>query len=177
MDDALIACRAVQFASAMLAFGGAAFRLYAIERGDPDVLAAFDTRLRGLLLVVGIIALLSGLALVPIIGGTMAGSVSAAFDRTTISAVLFETSFGRVWWWHLLAAALLVAAARSDRCGLPTPRSAALLLASLGWVGHAMIGEDRFGTAYGVNDSVHLLASGLWLGGLVPLAALVFRAM
>ena len=75
MDDALIACRAIQFASAMLAFGGAAFRLYAIEGGDPDALAAFDARLGGLLLVSALIAFLSGLALVPIIGGTMAGSV------------------------------------------------------------------------------------------------------
>ena len=31
MDDALIACRAIQFASAMLVFGGAAFRLYIVE--------------------------------------------------------------------------------------------------------------------------------------------------
>src|SRR3954451_11324916 len=38
MDDALIVCRAIQFASAMLAFGGAAFRLYAVEGGDPDTL-------------------------------------------------------------------------------------------------------------------------------------------
>jgi putative copper resistance protein D len=48
-------------------------------------------------------------------------------------------------------------------------------LASLGWVGHAMIGEGRIGIFYEVNQSVHLLASGLWLGGLVPLSALVFR--
>ena len=178
MDDALIACRAIQFASAMLAFGGAAFRLYAIEGGDSDALAEFDTRLGGLLLVAALIAFLSGLALVPIIGGTMAGSASAAFDWTTISAVLLRTSFGRVWRWHLFAAALLVVvcAVRPVRPGYSVAL-AAFSLASLGWVGHAMIGEDRFGTAYGVNQSVHLLASGLWLGGLVPLAALVFRAM
>jgi len=178
MDDALIACRAIQFASAMLAFGGAAFRLYAIEGGDPDALAEFDTRLGGLLLVAALIAFLSGLALVPIIAGTMAGSVSAVFDWTTISAALLRTSFGRVWRWHLFAAALLVAvcAVRPVRPGYSVAL-AAFSLASLGWVGHAMIGEDRFGIAYGVNHSVHLLASGLWLGGLVPLAALVSRAM
>src|SRR4051794_8239253 len=103
MDDALITCRAVQFASAMLAFGVAAFRLYASKGGDPDTLAAFDARLREWLLVSALVTLLSGLALVPIIGGAMAGSVSAAFDGRTVSAVLFQTSFGRVWGWHLLA--------------------------------------------------------------------------
>src|SRR4051794_16335872 len=178
MDDALIACRAVQFASAMLAFGGAAFRLYAIEGGDRDALATFDARLRGLLLVAASVALLSGLALVPIIGGTMAGSVSAALDWETISAVLLQTSFGQVWRWHLFAAALLVVACavRAVRPGY-SAALAALSLASLGWVGHAVIGENRIGIAYAVNQSAHLLASGLWLGGLVPLGALVFRAI
>src|SRR4051794_36897702 len=178
MDDALIACRAIQFASAILAFGGAAFRLYAVEGGDPDALAVFDAWLGGLLLVSALIAFLSGLALVPIIGGTMAGSASALFDWTTISAVLLQTSFGRVWQGHLFAVALLVVvcALRPVRPGYSVAL-AAFSLASLGWVGHALIGEGRIGTAYGVNQSVHLLASGLWLGGLVPLAALVFRAM
>src|SRR5690349_13587868 len=108
MDNALIACRVVQFASAMLAFGIAAFRLYAVKSGNPDALEIFDARLRRWLLVSALVALLAGLVLVPIIGGTMAGSGSAAFDGRTVSAVLFQTSFGRVWRWHLLAAALLV---------------------------------------------------------------------
>jgi putative copper resistance protein D len=177
MDNALVACRAVQFMSAMLAFGGAAFRLYAVDRGDPDALAAFDRRLRGLLLISALAALLSGLVLVPIIGGTMAGSSRAALDWRTMAEVLLRTSFGRVWRWHLFAAALLVVvcAVRSVRPGYAVV-PAALSLASLGWVGHAMIGEGRIGSAYGINQSVHLLAGGLWLGGLVPLAALVVRA-
>jgi copper resistance protein D len=50
-------------------------------------------------------------------------------------------------------------------------------LASLGWVGHATIGGGRTGIAHAVSQSVHLLASGLWLGGLVPLAMLVFPTM
>jgi putative copper resistance protein D len=177
MNDALVACRAVQFASAMLAFGGAAFRLYAVRGGDSETLATFDARLREWMLVSALVAFLSGLALVPIVGGAMAGSTTAAFDARTVSAVLYHTSFGRVWRWHLLAAALLVVvcAVRAARPGYSTAL-AALSLASFGWVGHAVIGESRIGVAYAVNQSVHLLASGLWLGGLVPLAALVSRA-
>jgi copper resistance protein D len=178
MHDALIVCRAIQFASAMLVFGGAAFRLYAVEGGDPDTLAAFDTRLRDVLLISALIAFLSGLALVPINSGMMAGSASAVFDWTTMSAVLLQTSFGRVWRWHLFAAALLVAvcALRPARPGSGAAL-AAFSLASLGWVGHATIGGGRTGIAHAVNQSVHLLASGLWLGGLVPLAMLVFPTM
>ena len=162
----------------MLAFGGAAFRLYALKGGDPDTLAAFDARLRGWLLVSALAAFLSGLALVPIIGSAMAGSASAAFDWRTVSTVLFQTSFGRVWRWHLLAAALLVVvcAVRTAGSGYSVA-AGALSLASLGWTGHALIGESRIGIAYAVNQSVHLLASGLWLGGLVALAALVLQAI
>jgi putative copper resistance protein D len=162
----------------MLAFGGTAFRLYAVDGQDPDTLAAFDSWLARLVLVAALTALLSGLMIVPIIGGTMAGSVSAALDWKTISAVLLRTSFGRVWRWYLLAAALLVVvcAVRPVRPGYSAVL-AAFTLASVGWVGHAVIGESRIGVAYGVNQSVHLLASGLWLGGLVPLSALVFLTM
>src|SRR5690242_3999655 len=132
MDDALITCRAVQFASAMLAFGVAAFRLYAIKGGDPDTLAAFDARLREWLLISALVALLAGLVLVPIIGGAMTGSALAVFDGRTVSAVLFQTSFGRVWRWHLLSAALLVVvcAVRVAQPGY-TAALAALSLASL----------------------------------------------
>ncbi|MGE3782210.1 MAG: copper homeostasis membrane protein CopD, partial [Alphaproteobacteria bacterium] len=130
-----------------------------------------------LVLVSALIALLAGLALVSIVGSTMSGSAAAALDWKTISAVLLHTSFGRVWRWHLLAAALFVIV-----CWAPAARPGygavlgAVALASLGWVGHALIGEGRIGIAYAVNQSVHLLASGLWLGGLAPLAALVYRA-
>src|SRR4051812_43480553 len=135
MDDALIACRAIQFVSAMLALGGAAFRLYALAGGDPDALTSFDARLRGLLLVSALIAVLSGLALVPIVGGAMAGSALAALDWETVAAVILRTSFGRVWRWHLLFAALLVmvCAVRSVR-PCYSVALAALSLASLGWV-------------------------------------------
>ena len=135
------------------------------------------TRLGELLLVAASVAFLSALALVPIIGGTMAGSASAALDWTDDLGGAVQTSFGRIWRWHLLAAALLVVVC-AIRPVRPCYRMvlAAFLLASLGWVGHATIGEGRIGIAHEVNQSVHLLASGIWLGGLVPLAALVIRA-
>ena len=177
MDEALIACRAVHFVSVMLAFGAGAFRLYAVDGSDPGVLALLDARLRNLLLVSAIVAFLSALVLLPLVGSTMAGSASAALDWNTISALLFNTRFGRVWRWHLLLAVLLVVASAVRRVR-PAYRVslAALLLASLGWVGHATIGEGPVALAHEINQSVHLLAGGVWLGGLVPLAALVIRA-
>src|SRR5712691_9868531 len=109
MDEALIACRALHFASATLLAGAGAFRVYAVNGSDAELLAVLDARLRALLLVASIVALLSALALVPCVASTMAGSAAAAFDWNTVSAVVVQTSFGRVWRWHLAVAALLVA--------------------------------------------------------------------
>lgn len=177
MDDALIACRAIHFTATMVAFGGAAFCLYAVGGCDPDILARLDTRLRKLLIIAAIVAMLSALLLVPLIGSRMAGSASAALDWKTIWVVLAQTSFGRVWRWHLLIVVLLVTACavRQVRPGYRVGL-AALLLASLGFVGHAAAERGPAGYSHEINDSLHLLAGGLWLGGLVPLGVLVMYA-
>src|SRR5260370_22992521 len=86
MDEALIACRALHFASAMLLVGAGAFRVYAVSGSDAGLLAALDARLRALLLVAAIVAPLSALALVPCGAGTMAGSAAAGLALNTISA-------------------------------------------------------------------------------------------
>src|SRR5260370_19755875 len=177
MDEALSAWRALHFASAMLLAGAGAFRVYAVNGSDAELLEVLDARLRALLLVASIVALLSAVALVPCVASPMAGSAAAALDWNTISAVVFQTSFGRVWRWHLAIAALLVAICAVRRVR-PAWRAAlaALLLASLGWVGHAAAGRGLRGIGHSLNDAVHLLAGGLWLGGLVPLGGLAIQA-
>lgn len=50
---------------------------------------------------------------------------------------------------------------------------AALGLASLGWVGHAAGGSGLAGFGRELNQSIHLLAAGLWLGALLPLGWLL----
>jgi len=177
MDDALIACRAIHFVSVIVAFGAGAFRLYAVDDCDPAILARLDTRLRYLLLGAAVAAILSALLLVPLIGGRMAGSATAALDWGTVSAVLLQTSFGRVWRWHLLIAGVLVVLCAMRRVQ-PVYRVAlaTLLLASLGLIGHAAIEQGPRGIGHKTNDAVHLLAGGLWLGGLVPLGTLAIQA-
>ena len=51
-----------------------------------------------------------------------------------------------------------------------------LLPVSLGGVGHAIEGQGVARLVHQINQMVHLLAAGLWLGGLVPLAWLLGRA-
>src|SRR5712692_11996170 len=167
MDDALIAFRLIHFTSVIVAFGAGAFRFYAVQGCDAGVLTRLDTRLRDLLLVAAIVAMLSALLLVPLIGSRMAGSPSAALDWDTISAVLLNTRFGRVWRWRLLIGGLLVAACAVRQVRLAYRVAlAALLLASLGWVGHAATEPGRVGLSHEINASAHMIAGRLWLGGL-----------
>src|SRR5437764_12880930 len=108
MNEVLYACRFVQFTAAMLIFGTAAFRTYALAGSDDrlasTMLARFDARFGQVLLISAVIALISAIALLPCQAAEMAGSSAAAMDVTAVGAVLFDTRFGRVWRWHLLLA-------------------------------------------------------------------------
>jgi putative copper resistance protein D len=164
----------------MAAFGASAFRFY--EAGwlpsDPGerVVARFDVWNRTLLWVSGLLMLLSGIAIVPLVAARMAGEDSAAVDPSIIETVLSATSFGHRWCWHLLfTLLLLVGAAVARRRHAMNLIWAALALASLGWVGHAAGASGWVGLGRELNQSIHLLAAGLWLGGLLPLGWLLGR--
>jgi putative copper resistance protein D len=181
MDEALYACRFIQFAAAMLIFGTAAFRIYALigsdTRAASGILDRFDAGFGRVLFIASFVALISAIALLLFQSAEMAGSPAAAVDYATVSAVLLETRFGRVWRWHLLFAALLVLA-----CLHRQPRRPAVLLLSLGflaslaWVGHATMEADTARIGHELNQTGHLLAAGLWLGGLASLGWLLRQA-
>ena len=182
MDEALYACRFVQFTAAMLIFGAAAFRVYAFADSDTrtasSILAGFDAWFGNVALAAALVALISAIALVPCQAAAMAGSPDAAVDFAVVSAVLLETRFGRVWRWHLLLAAILVLACLGRQPRRPVVLFLSLgLLASLGWVGHAAMDDGSTRIAHELNQTGHLLAAGLWLGGLAPLAWVLRQAL
>ena len=164
MNDALVIARLVQFAAAMAAFGASAFRFYAVgwlpSAPDERVVARFDLWNRALLWISGLIMLLSGIAIVPLVAARMAGEESAAVDPATIETVLSATEFGHRWCWHLLFTLLLIVSAvivrRRHALNLLW---AALALASLGWVGHAAGASGWAGLGRELNQSIHLLAA------------------
>ena len=177
MDEALVIARLVHFASAMAAFGATAFRLYALDltrEGAERAAARLGDWNNNLFFISALVMLASGLAIVPCVTARIAGTVGAAFDPETIGTVLSRTEFGRVWCLHLLFTVLLMVSATiaTHRRALKLS-CAALALASLGWAGHAAGGSGFAGLARELNQSIHLLAAGLWLGGLLPLGWLL----
>jgi putative copper resistance protein D len=184
MEEALIGVRFVQFAAAMALFGIGAFRLYAFAGtpGPPDTPARsdFDRLLARATMLGAVVALLTAVAMIPLIAAEMADSAAAALDPATLGTVLFRTEFGDAWVWHIgFAVALLVLSAMPPRRRqiAATTLAALLVLTSLGWVGHAAEGEGAARAGHEVNQMVHLAAGGIWLGGLAPLGLLLGRAV
>lgn len=180
--ELLILSRLLQFVAAIAIFGCGAFRLYGLG-GDAttsaNALATFDAWFWRVAIVGATVVLFSALSLMLGVTANMAGSAAAALDPDTIGKVLFGTSFGRAWCWHLVFAFLALGVCVAPGAGWRMPAIlvlALLLLVSLGWVGHAVEGQGPGRYIHQINQMVHLLAAGLWLGGLLPLAWLLGRA-
>jgi copper resistance protein D len=182
MTEAWIAARFIHFAAAMAVFGLGAFRVYAFVGGagaaKTPARIALDQTLAGMTAMAAVLALLSAVAIIPFIAAEMAGSNEAALDPAVWQTVLGGTGFGHAWCWHLGFAVVLVGLsfipATQRRAHAPMI-AALLLLVSLGWVGHAAV-DMGGGITHVINQMAHLIGGGLWLGGLVPLCVLLWRA-
>ena len=176
MAEALYACRFVQFTAAMMIFGTASFRLFAVRRGS---IAGLNAWSGNLMFTAALVALVSAVALLLCQSSVIAASAAAAMDPSTIRAALFEPRFGRVWSWHLLIALLLVLACidRQDNRQAVVLILSLMLLAGLALIGHAAMGVGAARTAHEINQIVHLLAAGVWLGGLMPVGWLLRQGL
>ena len=100
-----------------------------------------------------------------------------------ITIVLTQTHFGEAWLIRLglvvaMAVCLLVQArSRNHAAGWIGLLVAAAFNASLAWAGHGAATEEVPYDAFHLPaDILHLLASGAWLGALLPLVILLARA-
>lgn len=170
----LIASRFIHFTALAFLFGAALFPLYSFREGERSPFrATLAGRLRTPLLIAAIVALISGVSWLSFTSASMSGTPSGATDIGIIRTVIQETEFGRVWIWRLGLAAILVLLfipkGTGEALSLARIGASTLLLTSIGGTGHAGADTSSWGTVHVANDSLHLLAAGAWLGGLVPL--------
>lgn len=168
MIEPLLLLRALHYATTLLVTGALGFELLVA----PGVVA----RYRPALVVVALAALLSALGWLvgearSISGGTLGEAVSPAL----LWQVLRLTEFGHVWSLRLVLLALWPIALAMAR---GTPGGAINLLlglaatALIAFAGHAAAA----GLAQQISDMLHLVLAALWLGGLLPMAAVMARA-
>lgn len=188
MDAAFIVVRTVHIGALVALLGGLVFaiwvadpsahRLIHHESDDHVRLVRWSTRWLALVFVSGAVwlgfeaVIMSGLPVAQALGGE------------TLSVVLLQTQFGRVWIARgilcLILAALLLVASRADArrqrvLVLMGTAIAAALTATIALVGHANSehGPQRF--VHLAADAAHLLAAAAWAGALPALVGMIAR--
>ncbi|KAA6172044.1 copper homeostasis membrane protein CopD [Pseudomonas veronii] len=169
MATLLVLCRFVHFIVVLLMFGACVFRPWLLGAEPQAVLDRQVLRItRGLAWT----ALASGVIWLLLITASMAGSWPAALELSTVQLVLGKTFFGQVWTWHLMLNGLLVIALmtawKAPRLPLIT-----LLLMTLAPVGHGAMLDGLSGQLLILNQVVHLMCVGAWLGGLLLLVLIL----
>lgn len=161
MFSAMVVCRFVHFSAVLLLFGGWVFRPLL-----PGTLSGPRQQVLGAYRGLAWLALASGLAWLLLTTFSMAGSWEDTLDLTTLKLVLGSTFFGQVWTAHLLFnGLLLIALYTTARFGLIAAVSF-LLLATLAPVGHGAMLDGWQGQLLILNQMIHLLCVGAWVGGL-----------
>jgi putative copper resistance protein D len=121
------------------------------------------------------LALLSTLAWLPIEAAVIGDSWQSALDRSTLSPLLCDTAMGKAWLVRLALSLLLAAALLWRSTPIVRLALSGLLLASLALTGHANMDEGTRGVLHILNDALHLLAAGAWLGSLLALPGCLAR--
>ncbi len=169
MATLLVLCRFVHFIVVLLMFGACVFRPWLLGAKPQPVL---DRQLLRLTRGLAWTALASGVIWLMLITVSMAGSWAAALEPSTVKLVLGKTFFGQVWTWHLmlngLLAIALMTAWKAPRLPLIT-----LLLMTLAPVGHGAMLDGLSGQLLILNQVVHLMCVGAWLGGLLLLVMIL----
>lgn len=174
MTAVFASVRAMHFASLMAIFG-AGFFLLLLRRYHLIEMPARAARV--LFISAASLALASSVAWFVLVAGQMSGDWHAALHPAVIKAVATETEFGRIAVMRIAGLILLwlLCLLQNPSPGRATVLLAALILGALGLTSHVAASSGGFALIRAANDSVHLLAGGFWLGGLIVLAVLVAR--
>jgi len=174
-DSALVISRFLHFAALLYVFGGAFFPFYAFSKDEREASALLAFQHKGSIFAACLLALASGFAWLFFASVSMAGSYSEAMDSEMMGTVLLGTSFGKVWIARLIlvTAVVILAGFGPVRSNFWLAVLSAAALGSLAGVGHTQSQDGMDALIHMAADSAHLLAAGAWLGGLVPLAAIL----
>ncbi len=166
-DTALILCRLLFDSAVILIWGSSAYLCVLVS---PELARTVGNRLRWLNAAAIAIALAATAATLPLRTAIIGDGWSDLFAPEMLSAVLTQTDVGMAWMVQVgcvvLLGATVVLSSRYLQMGQAV--CAALLLLSLTLSGHAAMNSGWLRVMHRVNDGVHLLSGGAWLGALVP---------
>jgi putative copper resistance protein D len=166
-DAALIACRFLFDSAAIFLWGTSAYLGFVVPASLAPVIASrLHVQQRFAIAVLFVVTT----SLLPLHAATIGEGWVDAVDPEMLQAVLTGTDIGLAWLAQAAIAVLLAVAtmmpARKRQAALAA--LTALQLATLAATGHAAMNSGWMAIVHRINDIVHLLAAGFWLGALVP---------
>jgi copper resistance protein D len=159
-------------AAAITAYGVSGFIAWIAPKRLGQVIAASSNFL---IVAASSLAVLSTFAWLPIEAAMIGESWQSAVDRSTLSTILWDTAMGKAWLVRLALSLLLMAALPWWSASIVRSTLSGLLLASLALTGHADMDEGTRGVLHILNDALHVLAGGAWLGSLLALPGCLAR--
>jgi putative copper resistance protein D len=167
--------RFVHFAVLLGLFGATAFRCIGLRKAVNQ-----SGRFPAATIVFAAMAPLVSALLMLIAVGAMMGQPFWSLDAAVVQAMVTTTSFGTSFIIRsvLLLCALGVLLA-NRRTSASWPVAAALYgaaLITLPWSGHAAAGEGGAGLVHRLNDALHVIAAGLWVGAIGWFSLLTAKA-
>jgi copper resistance protein D len=191
LGDPLAYVRAIHFAATIIAAGVVIFEIMVAAPAFAAVAGMLDPDIRRLRsrwswLVwasLAVAAVSDAIWLVLLASDIYAAPIADVWRDGGVWTVASQTRLGQVSLARLAAAALLAASLpmlrRSADRGLWGASAVVLAIAVLigpAWTGHAGATPGLAGEFPLAADALHLLATGVWLGGLLPLAMLLAAA-
>jgi copper resistance protein D len=159
-------------AAAITAYGVSGFIAWVAPKRLGQVIAASTNFL---IVAASSLAVLSTFAWLPIEAAMIGDSWQSAVDRSTLSTLLYDTAIGKAWLVRLALALLLTAALPWRSASILRLALSGFLLATLALTGHANMDEGTRGLFHILNDALHVLAGGAWLGSLLALPGCLSR--
>jgi len=154
--------------------------------GDVNGLQSrLDRRLVALAWISLLVAFATGGAWLVMVASQMSGMpLPMVFHGGVVGIVLRQTRFGEAWMLRAVLAAVLaiclLAQSRSGKhvFGWVGLVAAAAFMGTLAWAGHGAAAENLpFDVIHLPADILHLLATGAWLGALLPLVLLLVQTL
>jgi putative copper export protein/mono/diheme cytochrome c family protein len=143
--------------------------------------ARLDRRLFALAWASLLVAFATGAVWLVVVASQMSGQpLNAVLSSGVVGIVLRQTRFGEAWALRALLVVVLAGCLvaqgriRKNAFGWIGLLAASAFVASLAWAGHGAAAEDLpFDVIHLPADILHLLATGAWLGALLPLVFLL----
>jgi putative copper resistance protein D len=189
LNNSLIVVRDIHFASSVIVAGIVFFDLFiaapvlGADLRLPATASSFRETTQKILWVSLSVSIASALAWLCLLTARIAGKpLDEVVADGTVWTVLSRTQFGRAWAVRILLAVLLAAslplrwqvkAGTAIWLGVLPALLAGGYLGSLAFGGHGQEGLGLERSIHLAADFLHLVAAGLWLGGLIPLAILL----